>query len=455
LAVQPNVSQQIGVLSRTLINRPNMEKLSRMADLDHGVVSKEDQEKLIDRLMKALRIQGTGRDNVYIVKFWDTNPVKAERVVQSATSIFVESTLGNKRTDADEARQFIDKQIKIYEQKLAEAENRLKEFKLRNLNLDTSEGQDAFSRMRNVSTSLNDARLALRAAENSRDVLRRQIADVEAGLASGDAAPESPALVSEIEPRIQAMRRNLDTLLQRYTEQHPDVANTRRVIKELEEQKKQDLATRAAAAAQKPAAPVTNNVTNNAVYQKLKLSLIDAEANVAALRTRVSEYEARYSDAKASIQILPEREAEFAQLNRDYGVHKQNYNTFVSRRESAAITGQMDASGGAEFRLIDPPRVAPKPVSPNRPQLFIFALLGALGAGILTAFLAAQVRGSFLDAQALREVAGLPVLGTVSLVMNESMKRKERRNFIGFITGTVALVGSYASGILVLFLLPV
>ena len=45
--------------------------------------------------------------------------------------------------------------------------------------------------------------------------------------------------VSEIDSRIDALKRNLDTLLQRFTEQHPDVVGTRRVIAELEEQKSQ------------------------------------------------------------------------------------------------------------------------------------------------------------------------------------------------------------------------
>ena len=34
LAVQPNVEQQVGMLSRTLLSRPNIDKLIRMADLD-------------------------------------------------------------------------------------------------------------------------------------------------------------------------------------------------------------------------------------------------------------------------------------------------------------------------------------------------------------------------------------------------------------------------------------
>src|SRR5262245_27286733 len=65
LAVQPNVDWQIAVLSRTLISRPNIEKLVRMADLDLNLPSKQDQERLIDELMKTLEIKSAGRDNLY------------------------------------------------------------------------------------------------------------------------------------------------------------------------------------------------------------------------------------------------------------------------------------------------------------------------------------------------------------------------------------------------------
>src|ERR671912_3016252 len=52
LAVQPNVDQQIMILSRTLISRPNVEKLVRMADLDHTVNTPEERQRLVDGLMR-------------------------------------------------------------------------------------------------------------------------------------------------------------------------------------------------------------------------------------------------------------------------------------------------------------------------------------------------------------------------------------------------------------------
>src|SRR5688572_6904110 len=144
LAVQPNVDQQVMILSRTLISRPNVEKLIRMADLDHSVKTPEERQRLIDSLMRSLQIRGAGGINLYTLAYWHKEPATAQRVVQSLTAMFVESSLGGKRKDTESAKQFIEEQIKVYEKKLLEAEGRLKDFKLRHINLNIGEGKDAF-----------------------------------------------------------------------------------------------------------------------------------------------------------------------------------------------------------------------------------------------------------------------------------------------------------------------
>lgn len=463
LAVQPNINQQVMMLSRTLITRPNVDKLIRMADLDHTVKSSAEREALIDTLMRQLRISGTGRDNLYRLTYRAPEPERAHRVVQSLTSMFVESSLGGKRKDTDAAKQFIEEQIRIYEQKLTDAENRLKEFRLKNLSLNMGEEGDSFRRIGELSSALNQAQLALREAENSRDALRRQIAG-EPPVLEGSTIDKQKipvATTPEIDARLQAMTRNLDSLLQRFTDEHPDVLGTRRVIKQLEEQKRKELALREQRIREEIAmrraagadSSATHNVVHNPVYQQLKVSLADAEANVASLRTRVAEYDARYSRAKASMRVVPEIEAQFAQLNRDYAIHKKNYETLVARRESATMSGQMEAAAVlAEFRLIEPPRVTPKPVAPNRLMLFHIAMLAALGAGVLASLVASFIRPCFFDLRALREVTGMPVLGRVSLIVSDAVKRKERRGLIGFITASLALIASYGAAVIGLLL---
>ena len=448
LAIEPNLDQQIMILSRTLISRPNIEKLIRMADLDLAIKSKPAQDELIESLMKSLTIKSTSRDNLYTLAYDDKDPERAKRVVQSLVSIFVESSLGDKRKDTDSAKKFIDEQIGAYQRKLEDAENRLKEFKLKNIDLQNSDGKDYFGRIGEISSTLERAKLELREAENSRDALKRQIVGEEPVLLPD--TPETTASVSlpEIDGRIDAMKRSLDGLLQRFTDNHPDVVGTRRMIKELEEQKRAEIAARKSVAQASPGAlPNTNPV-----FQQLKISLAENEATIASLRVRVTEYQARYDQLKSAVKLIPQIEAEFTQLNRDYDINKKNFESLVARRESASMSSEMDASAGVvDFRLIDPPRVSPKAVSPNRLLLFPLTLVLALAAGLFAPFAASQIRPVFFDARSLREASGLPLLGKVSMRVDEAKKQNDKRNFRRFIAVFVSFLGAYAAGIAVLF----
>lgn len=461
LTVQPNVEQQIGMLSRTLISRPNVEKLVRMADLDLKNDSKADQEALVEKLMKTIEIRDTARDNLYSLAFRDADQDKAKRVIQSLVSIFVESSLGASRKDTDSAKTFLNEQIKTYEAKLEEAEQRVKQFRLRNIELQGADGKDTTSRLAEVSTHLEQAKLELREAENARDAARKQLADEKSNgniIATTALLQDSMATATtpELDGRIESQKRNLDQLLQRYTDQHPDIVYTRKMIKELEEQKKHELAEqKKAAAAHKPGtASQGMNAASSLAYQELSRIVATAEVQVASLKARVSEYQGRYAAVKASLTNAPQLEAEAAQLNRDYAITKKNYEDLVARRQAAVMSGELDvASGVAEFRLIDPPRVSPKPVSPNRLLLLPVALLAAVAAGLLTAFLASQLRPVFNEAAELRAGTGLPLLGVISLALGDDQRRRERMSLMRFVGASGSLVFLFAAGLIAMSIL--
>src|ERR1700752_175218 len=54
MAMQPNVTQIIEMMSRTLISRPNVEKVMEMAKIDEKVKTDLDREQTILRLTKDL-----------------------------------------------------------------------------------------------------------------------------------------------------------------------------------------------------------------------------------------------------------------------------------------------------------------------------------------------------------------------------------------------------------------
>lgn len=451
MAVQPNVEQQVTMLSRTLITRPNVEKLVRMADLDLKKQTKVQAESQIEHLMKTLSISTTGRDNLYTLAYNDPNPEVAKRVVQSLVSIFVESSLGATRKDTASATTFINEQIKAYEAKLEEAEQRLKEFRLRNLDMMSGDGKDSTARLAETNAQLERAKLELREAENARDAARRQLEGERGrGAEAGGVAQESGLAVAtpEIDARLTELRRVLDSLLQRFTDQHPDVVAVRRLIKELEEQKRREVAELRRQALSNP---VGTGATGNPVQQELSRMLATAEVQVASLKARVAEYQGRYASALQAMKTAPQIEAEAAQLNRDYAIHKKNYEDLVARRESAAISGELDvAAGVADFRLIEPPRVSPRPVAPNRFLLLGAGLLVALAGGMFAAFAASQLRPVFFEPGELRVKTELPILGVVSRLVSEVETRRQRVDRLRFIGGSVALFGMFGLAMLAL-----
>jgi polysaccharide chain length determinant protein (PEP-CTERM system associated) len=458
LAVQPDVDQQVAMLSRTLISRPNVEKLVRMADLDLKSGSKSQQDALVDDLMKRLRIASTGRDNLYLLSFRAEDPQHAKRAIQSLVSIFVESGLGATRNDAVSARAFLNDQIKSYLAKLEEAEARLKEFRLRNIDLQFGEGRDSATRVSEAAAQLEKARLELREAENARDAARAELKNEKSGNAAGGALPsllqESAINVAtpEIDGRLDALKRNLDGLLQRFTDQHPDVLSTRRMIGDLEAQKRKEVQEMRRAAAAAPAP--TTTATNSLAAQELSRMVAMSEVQVAALKARVAEYSSRYAQLRASLKNAPQIEAEAAQLNRDYAVHKKNYDDLVARRESAAMSGDLDvASGMADFRLIDPPRVAPQPVSPNRALLLPLVLLISLAAGVFASLAASQLRPVFFSTAELRAKLDLPILGIVSAVMSDADVRRRRMDIVRFGAASGGLIAAFAAGLTTLLIL--
>ena len=450
LAVQPNVDQQLGMLSRTLISRPNIEKLIRMADLDLRSQSRSQQETLIENLMKTVSIKSTGRDNLYSLSYAEADKDKAKRVIQSMVSIFVESSLGASRKDTDSAKVFLDEQIKSYESKLEEAEGRVKAFRLRNLEMQPGDGKDSASRLSEIGGQLEAAKLQLREAENARDAAKKQL-DNERAQNTSTAAGVTQSLLQEsaisvstpeIDARIEALKRNLDGLLQRFTEQHPDVINARRLLRDLEAQRKREMAELRKTALATPQAPAAQQTSLAA--QELARMLATTEVQAAGLRARVSEYQSRYTQARAATRLAPQIEAEAAQLNRDYTIVKKNYEDLVSRRQSAVLSGDLDlAAGVADFRLIDPPRVSPRPVSPNRLLLLPLALLAALAVGLATALVASQLRPVYNDAHELRVRTGLPLLGVISMIISDDERKLERGNNLRFYAGTGGLLATF------------
>jgi len=370
-------------------------------------------------------------------------------VVQAALSIFIEQSLGDSRTGADSARKFLDEQIKDYDLKLKEAEGRVNAFRLKYMGLFPTSGKDFVSQMAATGEQIRDIKVELRVAEQTRDGIRQQLEEQTKDRIAAAEKPEiAPKIaVPEFDGRIEALKKQIDDLLRNYTDQHPDVIGNRRLLAKLEEERNREIEARRKAAKDHPASVSTGDP----VTEQLKVALNEAQANVTAVRARLAEYESRYQQLKASAEALPRIDTEWTQLNRDYDIQKRQYESLVGRRETAAMTGKLEDAGVAEFRIIDPPRVTPTPVAPNRLLLLLGLIAGSLAAGLATSFAVSQLHPTFHTGRLLREVAGRPLLGMVSMIVSPEYRVRRRRSALLFAGGMSGLVASYAIAFAIAF----
>jgi polysaccharide chain length determinant protein (PEP-CTERM system associated) len=313
----------------------------------------------------------------------------------------------------------------VLEGKLSQAESKVKDFKLRNFGMTGTSNQDYFARVSELSEEISKLRLGLSAAEHTRDALKHELASEDPQLPP-EANLSSAAAPSELDSRIDAQKKLLDELLRRYTDEHPDVVSTRRTITQLERQKRTEGdALRSG--------PAKGNAATSPVYQKIRVSLAESEAQVASLRAQLGLQQARLEDTRSKAGKIPVVEAELAQLNRDYDVLRKNYEQLVARRESAAIGVSLDQSQQlTDFRIVEPPRVSPKPAFPARSFLAALMLIVPAVLSIALVAVMEHLTPKYNLTKDLMNEVGRPVLGTVGMFKSAAEQALQRRQLIVF-----------------------
>lgn len=431
----PNVEQQVSIMSRTLLSRPNIERVMRMVDLDVRSTSPRQHEDMLEELMSTIKMSGTNSNNIYTISYNSHDPKMVRDVVQSLLTIFVEGSFKGKQGDSANAVRFIDEQIRSYEERLVAAENTLKEFKLRNAGLLPRQGIDYTAQVAIAADALGAARLELAEAEQARAAIRAQI--------SNDPKPTTPAKVPagrtpELDARIATVNKQLDTLTLQYTERHPDIIAARRLLAQLEARKLEE--------ARLDLADGDPGRYYSPMLQQLKVALTEADAKVAAMKVRVEEYALRHARLQQQSNAVPEVESQLAQLNRDYEINKSNYEKLIARREAAKLSGELSSTAEMlTFRIIDPPFLPVAPSGPHRPMLYSLVLAVALAAGVGAALMISQARPTFSGPGQMRELTGLNVLGTVSMNWTPTEKRKRQRGQLVFGLAFAALLCVYGA----------
>lgn len=457
IAVDSNILTQVDVIQRTLLSRPNLHKVSHMADLDLAAHTPTEAEEVLNDLRRRTSIAGEGR-NLFTLTYTGPSRDTAVKVVQSLLNVFVESNLGNSRKDMLSAKTFIDEQLRDYAQQLDAAEKRVAEFKAKNVGY--LPGENNYStRLDAAKDELSRTQSDLDENRHQRDELTRQLASVPRLVESINSGPDAfgagPPIgggpdVAAATPagpsastRVAELEQKLKTLRENYTDEHPDVIRTNRLLEQArQEAKQQDEAAAAAqATAAMPAPHSVRTTAPNPVYDHLQIQLVSLETTIASLESRLKRNQAEVDKWQGLAKSVPEVAAEMAKLTRDYDVIKKAYDELLNRRESAKIGSDLETqTQTVQFRVVDPPEAPPVPVAPKRPLLLVVVLIGGILAGGAFVFLLAQADESISSVRELKDFVSLPVLGGVSRIVTPSQRRQQIVGTLAFTAVSLGLV---------------
>ncbi|HMD65299.1 MAG TPA: XrtA system polysaccharide chain length determinant [Stellaceae bacterium] len=448
LAADTDPTRQLDFMQRTLLSRPNLEQLVRLTDLDIGVTTAEQKEALYKRLASDVSVAPVTL-NLLTLSYRDRDPVMAKNVVQSLLTIFAEKTAGSSRADMDNAQRFLDSEINSYRDQLRAAEKRRAELAQQYPDIVSNRppdagtsGDESLSRLDQAHNAVTRLKLDLADAVTKRDALQKELAAVPPML-SVERAPQvvvTGGRLAPVDERLQEIRRNLDGLLLKYTENHPDVKSARQAIAHLEAE-----GSKSSGGAGKSGGASTKGEIANTVYEQIKVRLVDAEAAVAAVQRRLDDARSDQERIEKVAASAPGVLVQAQDLDRDYSILKRNYQELVARREATQIANAADTkTEKIQFRIVDPPQVPILPAAPNRAMLVSMVLLFGIGGGIAVPLALTQIDRSFATVGQLRNL-GLPILGSVSRLSLGTARRRAVIQLAGVCASAFLLIAVYGT----------
>ncbi|ARM84029.1 chromosome partition protein Smc [Marinobacter salarius] len=432
-AVATKVTEKVSAARELLGSRNVLEEIATDTEIygDNAEnIGPEALEGRINGLRYSMSVVPRG-DNYFSIGYSSSSPLKTFRVAQKLGQAFIEENAKRKREESRSAYDFIDKQVKSYEQQIAEVEERLKKFLSENV--DGTEA-DANSRLSNLQSRLELAQLEKEELQTRAQSLERELGGVSRTLRQG-------RTVDAYQERINSMEEQLDSLRLRYHDTYPDIVILREQLEELKKQRE-----RAFEEQQLASEPSGSESIPNPVYQEVRSNLVTTNTDLETVETRISSIKRLIEEQKQRMERIQANKAQYSELTRDMEVNKEIYNDLLQRREKARVSMHLDIEGqGLNYKINE---AAQYPTSPTGPKFSMFAMAGLLlGAvapfGAIAGLL--QIDPRIRSREQLDDVLDIAVLEHLPEVRTPFEKRRDRKVTMAVVVTAVLVAAAYVA----------
>ena len=429
--ITTDLGERMQSIIQEILSRTQLAKIVQEFNLYSSSTVSSSVEDRVEKLRKAVKVE-LRRNNVFQLSFESQEPNKAQQITARIASLFIEQNLQIRKQQAVGTKSFMNAEADRLRRELEEQEAVVNQYKAAH-RYELPEQLDSNLRtLEQLRREMEANNQRLTALQERKGILQKQTveSDILGVDLLGGAIP-NPADDSGQNIKVQMRRKELETLLQRYSSKHPDVIRIKREIEALE--------TESSAAAPIKGTTPSIGSSANPLKQVLQAQITDIDSEIQVLRAQRDQIREQVGALQARVDASPIRAIELSKISRGYDITLRKYQDVLSKSLESELSENMEnKQEGERFQLLDAANFPLKPLRPNRLMILLTGFLLGLGGGLGLAIVWDNWDTSFRKSDDINAYANVPVLATIPALMTRGSVIEQRRSQSVLVLASIA-----------------
>jgi polysaccharide chain length determinant protein (PEP-CTERM system associated) len=445
--VTAKIEDRLQSITQEILSRTRLERIIRDFDLYGAERRTRLMETIVEDMRKDIDVKVVKGDAFRVAYVGDDAPT-VMRVTNRLASLFIEENLRDREALAEGTNHFLEAQLADARQRLVEHEKKLEEYRRRFSRELPSQLAPNLQVIQNVQLQIQSLIDSANRDADRQAIVERQLRetereiDTESGAAVAVPGADALATVTPAADTAQQLavaRTTLAVMERRLGPAHPDLQRLQNTVRALEAKAAVD--AHAIADEGRPAAPSSPaGAMRQARTADLRMEIEQLDRQLALKRAEERRLRDVGQEYQQRIERVPARESELAELTRDYSTLQTLYQSLLAKQEESKIAADLERRQiGAQFKLLDPARVAERPFSPRRWVFDLIGMAGGLALGLTLVGFTEHRDRTFNTSNEIRNELTLPVLAVVPLMESDDEQRRgaKRRFMVTWAIGVV------------------
>ncbi|MBU0728115.1 MAG: hypothetical protein KKE17_12630, partial [Proteobacteria bacterium] len=426
--LKKRTEEMVHNVSLQVTSRTSLEEVVKRYDLYPEQRKNLPMEDVIFRMRSEdIQVTPEKQGDIFRVSYKGSNPKKVQFVTNALAAKFIEENLRFREERATETSAYVQDELRMAKEGLDKKEAVMRDYKLKHYNELPEQLPINTTRLNALQEQYQNNQTNVQSLEHTRLLVQEQITfrkdmieNLAASKINSGGDPFKMELGRDAEQNREILKKNLESLRAKYTEEHPDIKRLKRQLEMLEKE------TAPVSGPEGEETPVVDLSRGDKPVEQLGLQLKEIEFNIERLKNERVSIRQQIEQYQQWATAAPIREAEWSSLTRDYNELKKHYEGLVARGLEADSAESLERrQKGSQFKIVDPAYYPEKPINPDFRKVLLMAVVCGLGVGFGIVFCLEFFDTSFKDAGEVEDFLGLPVICAIPVIQSDKDKKRK------------------------------